>query len=137
RVANVLQRIRAKQHQVGDLSYLDRSQRFLQAKKLRRIKCGGTQSFDWGQAGDYQQRQFFMQAETGKTKWIAGVCSSQDWHIGFSHRSDDLEIFLESLLRARIITVSPISYAHGPPLLQLSWDIFEAPIPTKVCVSEI
>src|SRR5450432_4920972 len=66
RVANVVQRIRVEQDQVGEFSLFDGSEAVVHAEKPGGIQRGGLQSFHGRKTGGDESLEFFVQAEAGE-----------------------------------------------------------------------
>ena len=129
------ERVGIKQHQVSNLPRLNGAQRFVQAKKLCGIESGCSQAFGRSQSADDHQRQFFMQAETRKAEWIAGVRSRQKWHACALHRTHNLNLFPENLFG--VIVVISISDALAPALTYRARYILEPRVIPEALIAEV
>src|SRR5919108_2271360 len=66
RIGNVLQRIRAEQHQVSNLAFFHRAKLPLHSKEFRGIESCRLQRFQRSESGSHESLQLFMQTEARK-----------------------------------------------------------------------
>src|SRR5437762_106121 len=66
RVGNILKRIRAEQHHIRNLSFLDRAKLPLHSKEARGIERGSLQRFERREPGCDESLQLFVQTVAGK-----------------------------------------------------------------------